>query len=536
LPGALAGTVWVAFGRLGINPFRPDYVPASAPRPPAPVKTSGWNLPVRLEQPTCPLLSAPPNLSGEPPRAAFDPKNASLDSLVASIWSCREAGAAGDTVSAWVDEVRDRTLVDADLLGPLCPSDGAAPVAVPRITLESLARRQQDLRGAGAVLGCRFEDFAMNAVATARLVRALMRRSQGAGYCDDVAAIVERYPGGCFWQPRDVPGQPADRFETGVRSTATLLGSSPRLGATGFHVSVMNVVAQELPECLDPAGGTVARAAVVEAARGLRGWPWIAEAETHSYFADNLFFSDQHSGIGVTQGTIRLGWSAVWGPLTLAAYGYGRGIDAAGAAPLDRATWLRNWSAGGGVEARLGLGRPVWLRELDVRLGVRGGYIGYHTPAAGPDLKDWELVGSLSGWSLAYVPVGEQHGVWTEVSAAAYGGQTTQWSVDQRALWLDSKVQGGIRLFHVVEPYGSAFARANVAQDTDWDNNLRLAAGVRIPFLSLDQGAQRRLVVRLDGYWEHTVAYWPWVGYVPSFRPLSDYRVSLDAWLAWGGR
>jgi hypothetical protein len=75
-----------------------------------------------------------------------------------------------------------------------------------------------------------------------------------------------------------------------------------------------------------------------------------------------------------------------------------------------------------------------------------------------------------------------------------------------------------------------------VAQDTDWDNNLRLAAGVRIPFLSLDQGAQRRLVVRLDGYWEHTVAYWPWVGYVPSFRPLSDYRVSLDAWLAWGGR
>jgi hypothetical protein len=256
----------------------------------------------------------------------------------------------------------------------------------------------------------------------------------------------------------------------------------------------------------------------------------------HGFAADNLFFSEQHTGIAVVQGEVRAGAALAWGRVMVVPYVYGRGIDARGASPLDRAVWLRNGSAGGGIEARLGLDRPVWLHDLDIRLGVRGGYIGYHTPAASPGLTDWEVLASLSGWSLAYVPVGEQHGLWVEGGAAAYGGQATLWTVDQQSFWLASKVQIGARIFHIIEPYGSVAARGNLLQGTDWDNNLRLGAGARLPLLTFAEGRQRRLVVRLDSFWERTVAYWPWVEYVPSFRPLSDYRVSLDVWFAWGGR
>jgi hypothetical protein len=537
LAGSLAGTVWVAFGRLGINPFDPKRSLAKASPQSAGPPREGLTAPARLPAPPCPIPSEQDGGADVALLPDFEPAHASPEALVTAAWLCldrahgtgTDAERARQAIKAWVGEALGRRLVDADAL-----RSQAKEAPIPWVSIEDLAGRRQD-EAAFSGRGCAFKDFPLNDVATARLVQALATGDHSEA-CDEAATIVRRYPSGCFWHAREVPGEPHDRFRE-VTSSWTPIGSPPRLAGPGFHVAVINVLANQLPDCVARMQAAPGRdAAAVAEARRSRGLPWLLDGDTHALRADNLYFSERHRGIWVARGEGRLGVAPMWGPLMVVPYVYARGIDARGASPLDREVWLRNWGVGGGLEARLSPERPAWLRELEIRLGFRGGHIGYHTPAAPSQLTDWEVLGALSGRSLAYFPMGERHGLWTEMSAAAYGGQTTLWSVGQHSIWVSSAVQAGASFFHTVELYGSAVALANLLQDTDWDNNLRLGGGARLPLLAYADGPITRFVLRLDGFWEHTVAYWPSVEYVPSFRPLSDYRISVDAWFAWSGR
>jgi hypothetical protein len=173
----------------------------------------------------------------------------------------------------------------------------------------------------------------------------------------------------------------------------------------------------------------------------------------------------------------------------------------------------------------------MWLREFDPRLSATIAKVGYLTDVA-PDPVDPEWLIQARLWGLAYWPVSRVNAAWSEFGASVSGGERIIYTEPQRSLWMDGQVRVGLRLAHLIEPYLVTQAIMNPLEDTDWDNNLRAGGGIRVPVARLSQGesALRTVDIRLDAWAMRTLAYWDWLRYVPTFRPLNDARVTLDIW------
>ena len=459
---------------------------------------------------------------------------ASVDTLLAAAWACLKYAEKSPAEGPPGNQALTRAKILAETVLQTTSANLHSIPVENGVKLFVLAESEQQRRTSHAELGCSFDDFALNNAATALLLKAKVDRMAGGDGCTDARMIAERLPDACLYSPRTVVGEPFDRFGRQPGSAWEVLGDPPRLGENGFHVPLLEVVRRDFPDCLpsSPTDSSSAR---------LGTWilraPLLVEGESHAFRDGNLFFDDRHKGIYVFQGEARAGldWSLQVGGLVLSLpiYAYARVIDATGAEPLDQVLWLRNHALGGGAELRLALKeRPIWLRELDIRASFRAGHIGYQTDRAA-GTSDRELRAALSGWTYLYLPVRQRHGLWAEFGLAGYGGRLTEWTVAQSSLWISSATMVGFRYLHLIEPYFLAKLIANPLQHTDWDNNLRIGAGGRIPILHYTGGPTRQITLRVDGYWQRTVAYWSRVDYVPSFRPLNDFRISTDLWFGW---
>jgi hypothetical protein len=503
LAGSVAGTAWVVFGKLGINPFK-------VPSVRKPVKF--WSRPREYETPPCPTNPQLPRASGP--------------ALLAAAWSCLE-----HKHYEWAKMYAQRVLGQRVLLPPdlqdqlafhSTPATGgrSTPSSAPqRVPISMLALLQN-------TPVCAFDSWARNDVATAHLVYALAEKRQtGSCRSDSIRRrhldpILHNYLGACFWHPREYVGEPHDRHEARERKWE-LPGKAPRLAGNGFFVKVEDVVRDELGGC-HPEAPTPSPV----------GLTWFQDGDAHVGYADNFYFSNEHRGIGFTSGDARAGVRLELGPITVPTYLRARLIYAFGEPPLDEREWLRNYAVGGGLDVvPTTLERPIWLREFDPRLSASVAKIGYLTDVA-PDPVDPEWLIQARLWTLAYWPVSRANATWVESGASVSGGERIIYTEPQRSLWIQGRVQVGLRVFHVVEPYLVTEATANPLEDTDWDNNLRAGGGIRVPLAKLSQEGPglRTVVIRLDAWAMRTLAYWDWVRYVPTFRPLNDARVSLDVW------
>jgi hypothetical protein len=511
LPGAIAGTVWLAYGYLAINPFK-----APGPDQRAPV-AAGYQAESPVRKPCPDFPSALDDLPTE--------------TVLAAAWLCLESGRIQQRKDqlqlavTYTTHLLGRTIREMD--GTLCANNR---VAKPPVGLLDRARAENEAARAEAG-ACSFERSALNDVGTAYLVRALAQTDLGNGAAadQDVRAIDE-YSNACFWQP------PQTLYRSSPATTGEdrlTLAQAQALRSAGHFNRVAEAV------CKDLRRGS-----------GLCTTRWLprlfVEGDAHVNYARNLFFIQGQKDLIFLTGAPRVGlrFNLTTG-LSIDAFVDLTVVRALGSDPVDRVPWLNFWKPGGGL--RLAINRELvhgldFLRELNADVGVSFHVVQYFDDRAQVehDITDTELLAGGSFWtSLAWASPTEDDltGAWSEVGASALYSHATLELARQDAFRTQLSALAGLTLAESIEPYVVANARWNPMQRTDWDNNLRLGAGLRLPLWSLRKEAFDRfgsLLVRLDGNWQHTVSYWANASYVPTFRPKDDLSISLNVWGGWG--
>jgi hypothetical protein len=182
-----------------------------------------------------------------------------------------------------------------------------------------------------------------------------------------------------------------------------------------------------------------------------------------------------------------------------------------------------------------------FLRELNVEVGAAYHIVRYfddHADVAS-GLTDMEFTVGGSLWSMQDWSNYSQEPlrVWSEVGASVIYSRATIELARQDSLRIQGTTLAGLNLLNQFEPYILVATKWDPVAQTDWDNNLRLGAGLRVPIWSPRAETFDRIasmLVRLDGNWQRTIAYWANAAYVPTFRPLDDVQVSLNVWGGWG--
>ncbi len=514
LAGSIAGSAWVAFGALGINPFR---LPKTATATPA-----NLSVPTNLPKPVCPKTRLDVGV----------PKELHL----AAAWACLSDDSLGSEERATEALFYACRVLDIEgVKAKACPSpDGG----VSRRSGNDQQAATSRARSSAQPHDCSF-DAEDNTLATARLVGVLAMQDQGKG-CDDeeyyeqVQALLRDHRYACYWDPRNVVGQPWHRHRE-ERDQWHVIGEARPLGKQGGFVRVVDSLATKSGWC----AAKVASELGQPIPNRLPGLRWMADGQASLGYANNLFFSTAHEHLALFNSRLDAGLVVRTEHADFPIFVHGRLLWATGAGELSEMVWLRNRALGIGSGVLFKFPeRPAWLQELDVRAEGRVSKI-YYTVDAADRIHDVEALGTASARALAWFPYGRHAALWIEDGLATHGGKYTAWTTSQQSLWFSNGLRAGARVVDLVDVYGSADVVVNALNTaTDWDNNLRVGGGLRVPFLRRLSGPQdtlQALTVRLDAWYKYTAVYWDWVRYVPGFRPRHDVQASIQIWGALSG-